>query len=72
MSTSTSSFPTEDEATAVCPSCEQAIPLDRIAVHLAGLDGARPECPRQDLIVIAQREREQGDAAWATPWWCRR
>lgn len=67
---STTSSP-EDEATAVCPSCSATIPFDRLEVHLAGLDAARPECPRQDLIEIAQRERAKGDTAWATPWWKR-
>lgn len=44
-------------ATGVCPSCEQTIPPDRLEIHLAGLDGARPECPRQDLVEIAERAR---------------
>jgi hypothetical protein len=28
-------------------------------LHLNGLDGARPECPRQDLVEIARRARDQ-------------
>jgi hypothetical protein len=36
----------------ICPSCEQAIPPDRFELNLKGLDGAQPECPRQDLVVL--------------------
>jgi hypothetical protein len=46
--------------TGVCPSCEQTIPPDRLEIHLGGLDGARPECPRQDLVEIAERARADG------------
>ena len=40
-----------------CPTCGQPIPADRYALHAAGLDGARPECPLQDLVEIAMRAR---------------
>jgi hypothetical protein len=52
--------------TGICPSCEQEIPDDRLEIHLAGLDGARPECPRQDLVEIAERARaaESTQALW--------
>lgn len=43
----------------VCPSCEQAIPLERFDLHLDGLDGAHPECPRTDLVEVAERAREE-------------
>lgn len=43
----------------VCPSCQQMIPLDRFDLNLEGLDGARPECPRTDLVEVAQRAREE-------------
>jgi hypothetical protein len=43
--------------TGICPSCGQEIPPDRLELHLSGLDGARPECPRQDLEEIAERAR---------------
>jgi hypothetical protein len=46
-----------DIGNSLCPSCEQWIPSDRIALHLDGLDGARPECPRQDLALIVQHAR---------------
>jgi hypothetical protein len=50
----------------VCPSCGQQIPIDRLPLHLDGLDGARPECPRQDLKLIVQRasEAERLDTQW--------
>jgi hypothetical protein len=52
--------------TGICPSCEQKIPPERLETHLAGLDGARPECPRQDLVEIAERARatESGRTLW--------
>lgn len=53
----------------VCPSCRQAIPFERLDLHLAGLDGARPECPRQDLVEIAQRAREEQMLARHTRLW---
>jgi hypothetical protein len=40
-----------------CDSCGCEIPADRAALHERGLDGARPECPRQDLVEIAMRAR---------------
>jgi hypothetical protein len=49
----------ESSEAGVCPSCEQEIPADRLALHLAGLDGARPDCPRQDLEEIAERARQE-------------
>jgi hypothetical protein len=53
--------------TGICPSCEQPIPTDRLEIHLAGLDGARPECPPQDLEEIAERARalEGGRRLWS-------
>ena len=52
--------------TGICPSCEQPISTERLDLHLAGLDGARPECPRQDLVEIAERARaaESAQALW--------
>jgi hypothetical protein len=41
----------------VCPSCGELIPLDRFELHLEGLDGARPECPRTDLVEVAEPAR---------------
>ena len=40
-----------------CESCGQEIPAERAWLHERGLDGARPECPRQDLVEIAMRAR---------------
>lgn len=51
----------------VCPSCGQEIPGERFELHLDGLDGARPECPRQDLVEFAQRAR----GGQRTTWWGR-
>jgi hypothetical protein len=53
--------------TGICPSCEQAIPPDRLEIHLVGLDGARPECPRQDLVEIVERARAADgvQASWS-------
>lgn len=42
-----------------CWGCRKWIPPERAELHLAGLDGARPECPRQDLEEIAQRARAE-------------
>lgn len=53
---------------AVCPSCEQWIPADRLELHLAGLDGARPECPRQDLTLIVERARQEDLIRLRAPW----
>jgi hypothetical protein len=48
---------TDDLETGICPACEQKIPADRLQLHLDGLDGARPECPRQDIERIAPLTR---------------
>jgi hypothetical protein len=40
-----------------CDVCGQDIPKHRYLLHARGLDGARPECPRQDLVEIALRSR---------------
>lgn len=57
---------------ATCPVCQQTIPIDRFQLHLDGLDGARPECPRTDLVEVARRARESASArsrlAWTNPW----
>lgn len=57
----------------VCPSCEQVIPLARFDLHLSGLDGAHPECPRTDLVEVADRARAEARqldhrAVWERPW----
>lgn len=41
----------------ICPSCNQVIPTDRFELHLDGLDGAHPECPRTDLVEVVERAR---------------
>ena len=46
-----------EEPTARCDVCGQDIPVDRYELHMRGLDGARPECPKQDLVEIAKRAR---------------
>ena len=56
------------EESALCPSCRQLIPLDRLELHLAGLDGARPECPRTDLSLVIVRAREEQVRASRTLW----
>jgi hypothetical protein len=40
-----------------CDVCGQDIQKDRYSLHARGLDGARPECARQDLVEIALRSR---------------
>jgi len=41
-----------------CPTCGEHIPRDsELALHLDGLDASRPECARQDIERIAERER---------------
>jgi hypothetical protein len=65
-------MPREEEGP-VCPSCEQVIALERFELHLDGLDGAHPECPRTDLVEVAQRAREASRqrelrALWERPW----
>lgn len=44
-----------------CPSCEQIIPVELFELHLEGLDGARPECPRTDLVEIVKLARKTDD-----------
>lgn len=44
--------------TELCEACGQNIPADRYALHARGLDGARPECPKQDIVEIAMRARK--------------
>ena len=53
---------------ALCPSCGESIPPDRIADHLAGLDGATPECSRQDLEKIAGNARAAVHKRELVPW----
>jgi hypothetical protein len=45
-----------------CESCGAELAAERYALHLRGLDGGRPECPRQDLVEIALRARGEWDA----------
>ena len=47
----------EHEEGPVCPSCGVTIALDRFNLHLEGLDGGHPECPRTDLSEVAERAR---------------
>lgn len=61
-----------DEDTELCEACGQQIPAARHALHARGLDGGRPECPKQDLVEIALRVRGEWDAVrarYARPWW---
>ena len=60
-------MPDEDEY-AVCPACEEWIPGDRLDLHLDGLDGARPECPRQDLELIVQQAQRAQYIKQRLPW----
>lgn len=43
----------------VCPSCGTMVPLERFDLHLEGLDGAHPECPRTDLVEVAEQARRE-------------
>jgi hypothetical protein len=43
-----------------CESCGEVIPPEREQLHARGLDGARPACPKQDLVEIAMR----ADGRW--------
>jgi hypothetical protein len=45
------------EPTERCDACGKEIPLARYRLHVRGLDGATPECPKQDLVEIAMRKR---------------
>jgi hypothetical protein len=58
----------EREPARNCPSCEQWIPESRIDVHLDGLDGAHPECPRQDLTLIVEQARREEYLRQRSPW----
>lgn len=58
--------PVRDRPT-TCPSCGDEIPPDRYDLHIEGLDGARPGCPRQDLEEIVSRAR--GDLAYGSWAW---
>jgi hypothetical protein len=63
----------DEEDGPICPSCEQMIPVERFDLHLDGLDGAHPECPRTDLVELAERAREaarqrERRALWERPW----
>ena len=49
----------------LCLSCERWVALDRIALHLDGLDGAHSECPCQELYEIVKRAR---GAERVRPW----
>jgi hypothetical protein len=53
-------MPEDEEALAglLCPTCELEIPPERYSIHLAGLDAARLECPRQDVAEIKRRQKE--------------
>lgn len=52
----------EDEPrTELCEVCRQQIPENIYPLHERGLDGARPECPKQDLVEIAMRWRGDWD-----------
>jgi hypothetical protein len=55
--------------TGICPSCQRPIPIDRLELHLAGLDGARPDCPRTDLVEIVRRAREGEQRPLSTRVW---
>ncbi len=63
----------EEEDGPICPSCGQVILLERFELHLEGLDGGHPECPRTDLVEVAERVREtarerERRVLWARPW----
>ena len=45
------------EPTERCDACGKEIPLARYRLHVRGLDGATPECPKQDLVEIVMRAR---------------
>jgi hypothetical protein len=47
----------DEEEYETCPTCEQLIPTNRYLLHLEGLDSASPECPRTDLVEVAERAR---------------
>jgi hypothetical protein len=48
---------TLEEPTLRCDVCQQDIPASRYRLHERGLDGATPECAKQDLVEIAMRKR---------------
>jgi hypothetical protein len=57
----------------VCPTCGEEIDLATFAYHLAGLDGTRPECARQDIGAIRRRRERWPDRVdttelWASDW----
>jgi hypothetical protein len=45
-----------------CDACGAELAPDRHQLHLRGLDGGHPECPKQDLVEIAMRRRGDWDA----------
>jgi hypothetical protein len=55
----------------MCPACEQWIPAEQAELHLAGMDGMRPECPRQDLyeIVKLANARDSSPEKWIRTVW---
>ena len=50
------------EELARCELCGAELASERYELHLRGLDGAHPECPRTDLVEIALRARGEWDA----------
>jgi len=54
----------EEAEDLACPTCGEVIANPaRRALHLEGLDGARPACGRTDLEAIGERARGV-DRAW--------
>ena len=50
------------DATERCDTCGQDVAVVRYRLHARGLDGAAPECPKQDLVEIAMRKRGDWEA----------
>jgi hypothetical protein len=46
-----------------CEACGAEIPAHRVRAHREGRDGARPQCPLQDIRAMAlERERPRSFA----------
>jgi hypothetical protein len=53
----------------VCPHCQEWIEPDMVELHLAGLDGTKPECSHQDLHEIVKRATAAERLHPWTPLW---
>jgi len=55
-------MPGPSDETERCEACGRQIAASRYPLHVRGLDGGHPECPKQDIVEIALRARGEWDA----------